>query len=72
LVPDNAIVIWVDEKSQIPALERTAPLLPLMPHIPERQTVDYERHGTTILFTALDMLTGNGIGECEDHHTAKE
>jgi hypothetical protein len=70
--PDKALVLCVDEKSQIPALERTAPLLPLLPHVPERQTVDYERHGTTTLFAALDMLTGNGIGEGEDYHTAKE
>ncbi|GHU12341.1 hypothetical protein FACS1894161_0350 [Spirochaetia bacterium] len=53
-------------------MERTAPIVPLLPHVPERQTVDYERHGTTTLFAALDMLTGNVIGECEDHHTAKE
>jgi transposase len=70
--PDNAIVLCVDEKSQIQALERTAPLLPLLPHVPARQTVDYEWHGTTMLFAALDMLTGNVIGECEEHHTAKE
>jgi hypothetical protein len=70
--PDKAMVLCVDEKSQIQALERTAPLLPLLSHVPERQTVDYERHGTTTLFAALDMLTGNGIGECGDHHTAKE
>jgi hypothetical protein len=62
----------VDEKSPIQALERTAPLLPMLPHVPERQTVDYERHGTKTLFAALDMLTGNVTGECEDHHTAKE
>jgi transposase len=70
--PDNAIVLCADEKSQILALERTAPLLPLLPHVPERQTVDYGRHGTTTLFAALDMLAGNVIGKCEDHHTAKE
>jgi transposase len=70
--PDNAIVLCVDEKSQTQALERTAPLLQLLPHVPERQTVDYERHGTTTFFAALDMLTGNVIGECEDHHVAKE
>jgi transposase len=44
----------------------------MLPHVPERQTVDYERHGTTTLFAALDMLTGNVTGECEDHHRAKE
>jgi transposase len=70
--PDNAIILCVDEKSQIQALERTAPILPMLPHVPERQTVDYERHGTTTLFAALDMLTGNVIGECMDRHTAHE
>jgi transposase len=70
--PDNAIVLCVDEKSQIQALERTAPILPMLPHVPERQTVDYERHGTTTLFAALDMLTGNVIGECGDRHRASD
>ncbi|MDR2802826.1 MAG: hypothetical protein LBB22_00870 [Treponema sp.] len=67
--PDNAIILCVDEESQIQALERTAPLLPMLPHIPERQTVDYERHGTSTLFAALDIYV---IGECNDRHTAKE
>jgi transposase len=70
--PDNAIILCVDEKSQIQALERTAPILPMLPHVPQRQTVDYERHGTTTLFAALDMLTGNVIGECRDRHTADD
>jgi transposase len=70
--PDNEIILCADEKSRIQALERTAPLLPMLPHVPERQTVAYERHGTTALFWALDMLTGNVTGECEGRHTAKE
>jgi transposase len=70
--PDNAIILCADGKSQIQAPERTAPLLPMLPHVPERQTVNYERHGTTALFAALDMLTGNVIGECRNRHTAKE
>jgi transposase len=70
--PDNAIILCVDEKSQIQALERTQPVLPVLPHVPERQTVDYYRHGTTTLFAALDVLTGNVIGECQKRHTAQE
>jgi hypothetical protein len=61
--PDKAMVLCVDEKSQIPALERRAPLLRLVPHVPERQTVDYERHGTTPLFAALDMRPGMVSGK---------
>jgi transposase len=68
----SSILSLFREKSRIQALERTAPLLPMLPYVPERQTVDYQRHGTTTLFAALDMLTGNVIGECEDHHRAKE
>jgi transposase len=70
--PDNAIILCAGGKSRIQALERTAPLLPTPPHVPERQTVDYERHGTAALFAALDMLAGNVIGERKDRHTAKE
>jgi transposase len=70
--PDNAIILCGDEKSPIPALERTAPIVPMLPHVPQRQTVDYERHGTTTLFAALDMLSGNGIGECRDRHKADD
>jgi transposase len=70
--PENAIVLCVDEKSQIQALERTQPILPLLPGVPERQTVDYERHGTTTLFAALDVLTGNVIGECKATHKAED
>jgi transposase len=70
--PENAIVLCVDEKSQIQALERTQPILPILPGVPERQTNDYYRHGTTTLFAALDVLTGNVIGECKQRHTASE
>ena len=56
--PLKAMVLCVDEKSQIQALDRTQPLLPLAPGIPERRTHDYERHGTTTLFAALDIATG--------------
>jgi transposase len=70
--PENAIILCVDEKSQIQALERTQPILPLLPGVPERQTVDYERHGTTTLFAALDIATGNVIGECKTTHKAED
>ena len=70
--PDKALVLAVDEKSQIQALDRTAPLLPLRPGIPARQTHDYKRHGTTTLFAALSMLDGKVIGECLPRHRSKE
>jgi transposase len=70
--PDNAIVLCIDEKSQIQALERTQPILPILPGVPERQTCDYYRNGTTTLFAALNVLTGKVIGECKDKHTAAE
>ena len=70
--PDRAIVLCVDEKSQIQALDRTAPLLPLRPGLPERRTHDYRRHGTTTLFAALNTLTGKVIGECLPRHRGKE
>src|ERR687892_57947 len=56
--PAKAIVLCVDEKSQIQALDRTAPILPLRPGLPERATHDYVRHGTTTLFAALEVATG--------------
>jgi hypothetical protein len=62
--PDRAIVLSVDEKSQIQALGRTQFILPLRPGLPERQTHDYTRHGTTTLFAALNVLEGTVIGEC--------
>ena len=70
--PDKAIVFCVDEKSQIQALERTQPLLPLRPGIPARQTHDYTRHGTTTLFAALNMLDGTVIGDCMPRHRHQE
>ena len=58
--PNNAVVVCVDEKSQIQALDRTQPILPMRPGLPERQTHDYKRHGTTTLFAALEIATGTG------------
>lgn len=70
--PENALVLCVDEKSQIQALNRTQPLLPMRPGQAERRTHDYERHGTTTLFAALDIRTGKVIGECSARHRAVE
>ena len=70
--PEHALVLSVDEKSQIQALDRTQPLLPLRPGIPARQTHDYKRHGTTTLFAALNLLDGQVIGQCMPRHRAKE
>jgi len=70
--PDKALVFCVDEKSQIQALERTQPLLPLRPGIPARQTHDYTRHGTTTLFAALNVLNGTVIGDCMPRHRHQE
>jgi transposase/DNA-binding CsgD family transcriptional regulator len=70
--PDRALVLCVDEKSQIQALERTQPLLPLRPGIPARQTHDYTRNGTTTLFAALSMIDGKVIGDCMPRHRHRE
>lgn len=70
--PQKALVLSVDEKSQIQALERTRPLLPLRAGIPARQTHDYSRHGTTTLYAALSMLDGKVIGECMPRHRSEE
>ncbi|MDQ6720696.1 MAG: IS630 family transposase [Candidatus Dormibacteraeota bacterium] len=70
--PDRAVVLCVDEKSQIQALDRTQPILPLAPGIPERRTHDYRRHGTTSLFAALDVATGKVIGEVHRRHRSTE
>jgi transposase len=70
--PDNAIVLCVDEKSEIQALERTAPLLPLGEHVPAAHSSDYYRYGTTTLFAALDMLTGNVVGDCKEKHKSSD
>ena len=66
--PDRALVLCVDEKSQIQALDRTQPLLPMRPGQAERRTHDYVRHGTTSLFAALDVKTGKVIGNCHRRH----
>ena len=66
--PDKALVLCVDEKSQIQALDRTQPILPLAPGVPHRQTHDYLRHGTTSLFAALDVVSGKVIGETHRRH----
>ena len=70
--PEKALVLCVDEESQIQALDRTQPLLPMRPGNPARQTHDYVRHGTTSLFAALDVATGEVIGECHRRHRAIE
>lgn len=68
----RAVVLCVDEKSQVQALERTQPLLPMRPGQPERRTHDYQRHGTTSLFAALDVATGKVIGQCHRRHRHTE
>ncbi len=70
--PDRAIVLCVDEKSQIQALDRSQPMLPLRPGQPARRSHDYKRHGTTSLFAALDIATGAVIGKCYGRHRARE
>jgi transposase/biotin operon repressor len=70
--PDRALVLCVDEKSQIQALDRTAPILPLRPGLPERQTYDYKRNGTTTLFAAFNILNGKVIAACQERHRSRE
>jgi len=70
--PDRALVLCVDEKSQIHALDRTQPLLPMLPGQAERRSHDYKRHGTTSLFAALDVKTGTVIGACHRRHCSVE
>ena len=70
--PDNAIVLCVDEKSQIQALDRTAPMLPMQPGLPERRTHDYKRHGTSTLFAALEIATGKVTGATKPRHRHQE
>jgi transposase len=70
--PEHAIVLCVDEKSQIQALDRSQPMLPLRPGQPARRSHDYKRHGTTSLFAALDIATGRVIGQCLPRHRAAE
>jgi transposase len=70
--PQNAVVVCIDEKSQVQALERSQPILPMRPGIPERQTHDYARHGTTTLFAALNTATGQVTDACYDKHRHQE
>jgi transposase len=70
--PQHAIVLCVDEKSQIQALDRTQPLLPMRPGQPARRSHDYKRHGVTSLFAALDIATGKVIGQCLPRHRTTE
>jgi transposase len=70
--PQNAIVLSVDEKSQVQALDRTQPLLPMTPGQAERRTPDYARNGTTSLFAALNVATGQVIGKCYRRHRQQE
>jgi len=70
--PEKAIVLCVDEKSQVQALDRTAPILPIRPGIPAKQTHDYVRHGTTTLFAALEVATGKVTDACYPRHRHDE
>lgn len=70
--PLNALVLCVDEKSQIQALDRTQPVLPMMPGMPEKRTHDYMRHGTTTLFAALNVATGEVMGQLHRRHRSEE
>lgn len=70
--PVKAMVLCVDEKSQIQALDRTQPVLPMMPGMPEKRTHDYMRHGTTTLFAALDIATGKVVGQLHRRHRSTE
>jgi transposase len=70
--PDRAIVLCVDEKSQVQALNRTQPILPLAPGVPARQSHDYERHGVTSLFAAMDVASGVTISSCYRRHRHQE
>jgi len=70
--PERAVVLCVDEKSQIQALDRTAPILPMLPGTPQRATHDYKRHGTSSLYAALDITTGKVIGQLRARHRAIE
>src|SRR5436305_12178176 len=70
--PDHALVLCVDEKSQIQALDRTQPMLPLRPGQLERRTHDYKRHGTTSLFAAPELKTSHVIGQLHRRHRSQE
>src|SRR5437879_8664423 len=70
--PEAAVVLCVDEKAQIQALDRSAPVLPLMPGVPQRQSHDYVRYGTTNLYAALDLASGKVIADMTPRHRAEE
>lgn len=70
--PANAVVLCIDEKSQIQALDRTQPLLPMLPGQTERRTHTYSRHGTTSLFAALNVATGEVLAQCHRRHRSEE
>jgi transposase/transposase-like protein len=70
--PQNAVVLCIDEKSQIQALNRTQPILPVRPGLPEKATHDYQRNGTTTLFAALQVATGSVLDRCYDRHGKAE
>src|SRR5665647_3591228 len=71
-LPTKAVVVCIDEKTQIQALDRTAPILPIRPGVPEKQTSDYKRNGTTTLFAGLEIATGLVTDRCYDRHTNVE
>ena len=70
--PEGALVLCVDEKTQVQALDRTQPILPLRPGLPEGRTHDYKRNGTTNLYAALEIATGQVVTECHPRHRAEE
>ena len=70
--PDNAVVVCMDEKTQIQALARTQPVLPLRSGDVERRTHDYERHGVVDLYAGLEVASGRVVGECRDRHTGAD
>src|SRR5512143_965715 len=70
--PEKAVVVCVDEKSQVQALDRTAPILPICPGLPEKRSHDYVRHGTTTLFAALNVATGQVTDACHERHRHQE
>ena len=69
--PEKAVVLSIDEKTQIQALDRTAPILPMRPGLPEKATHDYVRHGTTTLFAALEVATGKVTDACYPRHRTR-
>src|SRR5258708_18101707 len=70
--PDAAVVLCVDEKTQVQALDRSAPILPMLPGTPARQTHDYKRNGVTNLYAALDLASGQVIADLTSRHLAEE